>query len=774
MDPCRVAAVLVESGRLDDATAVSLAVGGACVDTIRQSVSGSRAAAVALVRQAQASEVDTEKRRLAKLALMLDAGNKDAAALAAESSSDPSACAAAESAVDSGEYARASVLYDALKDVETAKECRTTGLVALAENEQSVPSVRITNILVKDLLPTLLLLAACFVAGVLLAAVWRVRVSLAVRRLWSLGLGVFGGVAVLLTLRYHSTHLAPRAWATWVFLVMAALFVAAFAWVLSNYRRDSQPVTVEVTSDAEGEFAALVIAEINDLGSGVAAGNFVPKGTDVNDSGVAAALGSGATDTIVKVLLAVWKAVQLKAADQVVVALTRADDATPGRAVASMHRGSTVVSVRAVEGKSFCLDDCKPTKEELASSHRDVATGVAAAVIASRLNSDPDPSRLYGASNPVSIALCAVAARRLSSEDSAGARKLYRRGVDADPLSIAARYGVLATQLRGYPDKAATKHLLRDLERVEKDLRNANGERADELPLIWRLRWLRATSLVNGALIGLATADWASLVCDDVRDDFRLARESAEWLIQRDPEAVTPADRLLARQLRDNAKAAVAGFDAVLSKTPHPVLSTYPRVAPSGVQFTVACGLAVLRARAVFTKDHQYAEELAAECVERVRLAGGAAPWRSDLLKDPFLRLIADSANFVSLSKEWTKATPYDGVNAFGVLIADIQKMYESPARLAAGLSTTSGAALVRRQFGVDDEVARQWQGAAEWLARNRPTTWINLYQGAGIPDAVSATQMGDVAVLRRLTAAKAVTGVTSIPTLSERVGMRT
>ena len=793
VDSCEAAATLVKAGQLEEALVVARAVGEPCVSITEQGVKAARDAAANLVRQAQASEGDAK--RLAMRALTLDAGNKEAAAITTAPPKVPSPCEEAEAALDAREYGRARTIFDALAAVESAKDCRATGLAKLAAVEAASPPARAISALTRDLVPTLLLLLGSFAFGVLLATFWRCHIRHARKALWVTGGMVLAAVGSLLVLLYppgwipaigrwwdrsfpDAKEWSSHAGATWVALVFAAALIGAFAWVLSNHRRDTQPVSIDVSGDTNADFAELVIAEIQELGSGVSRGAFVPKGTDVSDSGIAAALGSGTVNSLVKMLLAVWKAVQLKSQDHVAVALGTPEKGTPSRAVASISRGSRMGSVRLVEARDFYIDRDTPSESELSSSRHDLATGVAAEVLISRMQPGQD-DRLYGARDAKSIAFCTVAARRLTARDQSGARELYERGVDADPDNIAATYGVLAAQLRAYPKAEARKRLLRELARVKTDLiEMAKGQaEADKLPLMWRLWWLEVTGLVNGALTDAKDLNWKKLHEDEnVRNAFRSAKKVSSRLIAYEERDIPKADRPLYRQLSENARVALAAINVLLAEPAGegvPNLEEYPEVTDRAVQFNVACGFALLRVRAVGNELQGKAASLATECAERVRLAGGVEPWRGTLLRDPFMKLVEDSEDFRKLRKDWEETSPYDGIDSFGALAGDLSSFYRDPAALLAAIATLEGARMLQLQLKVDGSVTKQWKGAAEWLRRKQPADLINLYQKAGISDAATAQRLPEDEVVRRLEQARLLLGRSSIPSFSERRGMR-
>lgn len=803
---CAVVATLVASGDLDDATTIAAALDGVkgpvpevdarrtCPEAMAQTRTR-REAASNLVARAKTTADPTTKALLASAAHTLDGDNAEATALVgtAKTPARPTLCAAAEQATARGEFARARAVYDALEDVEAAKKCREEGLVALTAAEQADPATVVTNLVSEDLLPTLLLLLVAFVLGAWLTSWW--RWSFRWQRLtvlfWSLLLTTVG---VVLVVTRASAAAPPTAkpsdgdpspatlkaddwWsAVPIWLAVAAVVAAVLGFVVANVRRDRLPVTIEITGDSASTLAARVVDEISTLGGDGSAGTFVPKGTDVSDSGLAGALAGGTSNTLVKVLLSVWNLVRLRVSDCVAVALTT-EKGSPASAVVTVRSGPRLRTSATVDGRMFCVDADTPTATELASTQRDVATAVASVVLLSRLGRGHHRAgRLYGATDARSLALCVVAARRLEAEELKAARELYEAAIDRDGGNLMARYGAIAARLRAYPGPTESALLVRQLDTLEEELGGAGTSSGTEsTPLVWRLWWLRAAARANTVLA--KARGWHDLVSDDSLAVFAQVDGDLVLLASLGRGDVHEPDRLLADKLARNALLAQRAVRRITSSPPTDItvddLLAEVVVGDRGTQFTAACTLAVQYAAAAHTARWAEAGRLAEECVGLVESAGGAATWRTVLLDDPFLGLVERTAPFRALKAKWTTVTTYDGVASFGHVAGAVAAVYPKAAQLVSALADPKTAKSLAVVTGLRRPPLQEWAGAASWLARGQSAEVITLYQAAGLPDAAAVRGLSKSAEIGRLRGAMPFVGATELPDKATRAAMR-
>ncbi|WP_395690731.1 hypothetical protein [Nocardioides sp.] len=759
---CARAAALVDDGNLRDARALAVVVGPACEGEVLPLTVQAARSAQALAERAAAAPSDTGKKRLAKLALTIDDANTDAQAVldSLDPEQDADACTAVEDAIDGGELARAQALLDALADDDSADDCRTAATLALAEAQEVRWPTRIQRFVVDDGLTTWLVALIAFAIGVIAAGF--VRFSSPFRPA-----AVFTGVVALLLVGWQLLDW-PSVLLAVLLVLLLALSVAAGLW-LSNAVRTRSPVRVSVSGDDTDAVEPEVIAELHALGESRASGVYAPANTDVSDSGVSAALDQ-ISNPVVKALAAIWRAVQLGAGDRVEVVVVSPKEA-PCSATVTLYVGRRLVSTAVVDGATFCADPAKPTKAEVASSARDVATGVAAAILLGRLDLG-SPSRavsarerLYGATDPLGVALAAVAARRLSQGDAAASSALYARAVDRDPANKSARFGRISAVLRTYPTGRTAQRLIDQLGELRRDESTTS-------PLGWRIDYTRAAGIVNAALAD-RTANRALLQDVDVVAAFQKAR-----LLLRDlPEkpAVASDAKLLAqlRQLADvtdlGLRAPTAPNVADLSEQ----LLRKPLTVPSVVLHNIACGLAFAYAR-TSRKHGDRRRRLAEACVDRLRLAGDVPARRTALLTDPCIAFVATTKPFLGLKKDWgvVKDDPYADVDSIGDLSATLTESYARPSDLAVALASPSARATTATTYGVDSATVQRWRGAATWLAAGRPVERINLYQASGYPDPPSAAVADDSVLLGRLRATAKVTGTDELPSVAERAAM--
>lgn len=753
--PCAQAVALVEAGSLADARDVADAVGGTCATTVADLADRAESAAQRLAERAAAAPSDDEKERLATLSLALDDANQDAQAVLAalEPAQDADRCRAADQAVEDGELARAEALYDSLEDDEAATACRTAGLIQLAQEREARWPTRIQHLVLDDGLTTWVLALVAFAIGVVAAGYLRLTAP------FGLGLLFTGVVAAALVAWQRS----EGRWEPYAVLLLLSA-VAGF-W-LSSAARTRAPVRVGVTGDDKDEFAPEVLAALHALGESGAAGVFAAANTDVADSGVTAALDQ-VGNPVVKAVLAVWRAVQLGAGDRVEVAVVAPEEA-PSSATVLLYQGRRLVATRSVNGARFCADPAVPSDAELAASVHDVATGVAAAILLGRLRAEP---RLYGAREPLGVALAAVAARRLGGGDAAAAATLYARAVDHDPDNRAARFGRISTALRTYPGGHSAERLITELE----ELGDQEKKATTESPLTWRIDYTRAAAIVNAALAG-KTPDRRLLGRPEVVDAFRRARELLDTSLPSDFEhaggLVVESDRDLWQRLHDLARVASLGLQPA-TRRPWEELLRNRLTAPSAEVHNVACGLAFAYA---WTGRHNRTlrVRLAEACVDRLRLAGQIPARRAALLGDPCLGFVAATQPFVALKKEWgvVRDDPYADVDAFGALSGELAESYPRPRDLAMALATHGGRTTAAQVYGVDGPTVRRWAGAGTWLAAGQPASRINLYQASGYPDAGSAAAAADAVLQQHLEATAKVAGDPDLPSPEERAAM--
>lgn len=774
-EACAQAVRLFETGDLKDATSVSAAVGGDCEAQIGGLVKGAQSAAQTLADSAKDAVPAKEKERLARLALSLDDANKLAQEVldSLTPAQDASRCAEADQAIKDGEFARAQALYDALKDDDAAKPCRTKGAAKLAQALEARWPTRVQHFVVDDGLTTWLVALVAFAIGVVAAGFLRFPAPLR-------GAGALAGLIALGVVVWQWRQPLPWWSAPWNAPIYAVLVIlSAFAGlVLSNAVRTRAPVRITMTGDGQTVLAAEVIAELHALGESGARGIYAPADTDVTASGVTGAL-EQVSNPVVKAVLAVWRAIQLGAGDRVEIACV-AKEKTPSSATLMLYAGRALVLTTSVDGAQFCSDPAKPTEAELATSARDVATGVAAAILLSRLELGGAPGkdaatakvRLYGATEAIGVALAAVAARRLGSGNAPSAMVLYSRAVDKDPANRSARFGRIATALRTYPSGRTAQHLIAELKQLY-------TEEQESSPLTWRMAYALAAATANSVLAG-EKPERGLLKRPHVVAAFAGAREQLEAL----PHdfvaggAVLESDRELWNRLREMADVASLGLqpDDVqqpVENRPSERLIHATLTVPPAVLHNVACGLALAYAR-TRRESRGRRRRLAEACVDRLRLAGQSPDRRAALLGDPCLGFVAATAQFVALKKEWglVRDDPYAEVDAIGELSGKIAESYPRPRDLAMALATADGRTTAIRTFGVDATTVGRWAGAAVWLAAGQPANRVNLYHASGYPDAPAAAAEDDSVVQEHLKATAKVTGVKGLPTQAERAAM--
>ena len=755
---CARAVALVDDGNLRDARALAVVVGPACEGEVLPLTVQAARSAQALAERAAVAPSDTGKKRLAKLALTIDDANTDAQAVldSLDPEQDADACTAVEDAIDDGELARAQALLDALADDDSADDCRTAATSHLAEAQEVRWPTRVQHFVVDDGLTTWLVALVAFAVGVVAAGFVRRRASFPRAVLFT------AAVAVALVV----WQALGDTW--WTLALLLALAVVAGLW-LSNAVRTRAPVRVAVSGDDTDALEPQVVAQLHALGESSASGVYAPANTDVSDSGVSAALDQ-ISNPVVKALAAIWHAVQLGSGDRVEVSVVTPDDA-PCTATVTLYAGRRLVSTAMVDGSAFCADPAAPTDAEIADSPRDVATGVAATILLGRLDLG-SPSRavsarerLYGATDPLGVALAAVAARRLSQGEAAASSALYARAVDRDPANKSARFGRISAVLRTYPTGRTAQRLIDQLEEL-------GADESDASPLGWRIDYTRAAAIVNAALAD-RTANRALLQDVDVVAAFQKARALLRDLPD---QPAVPSDAKLLAQLRQLADVTDLGLRAPTAPNVADLseqLLRKPLTVPSVVLHNIACGLAFAYART--SRQHSdRRRRLAEACVDRLRLAGDVPARRTALLTDPCIAFVATTKPFLGLKKDWgvVKDDPYADVDSIGDLSAALTESYAHPRDLAVALASASARATTATTYGVDDITVKRWRGAATWLAAGRPVERINLYQASGYPDPPSAAVADDSVLLGRLRATAKVTGIDQLPSAAERAAM--
>lgn len=758
---CGRAGALVAQGALQDARDLAASVSPECLLGVEKTLREAETVSSGLSALAAGAK-DAEKNRLATLALSIDNGNGNAKTiLETPKSTEP--CAGAENALKAGELARAKTLFESLKDDDTAKQCRTKGLAHVADAEQSGLPTRITRFLLEDARSALLLALVAFAIGVVFAGSCR-RVRLPAAAAWVLTSLTLVGVLIWQWIRSPDNATGWGQILSYTVLLGAAVLSGFLA---SNAARAARPVAIAMggKTDTESVLAAQTVAELQALGVSPSSGVFAMAGTDIAKSGLSAAL-EQVTNPIVKAVLAIWNAVQLGAGDRVQVVVS-APSKAPICATVSVFEGRHLVQTQYVDGAEFCLDRAKPTDHELAQTGRDVATGIAATLLlwkvkpttvkAKKLGAEA--RRLYGASRPMSVALAAVAARRMATEQEAAAL-LYSRAVDLDSANNAARFGYLSARLRGFPEKAEARRRIDELRALLKDVK-------DQSPLRWRILYNLGAAEAN-----VAVAEPGRNMTAAIRD---LAKLTVSFPSGRG--LVVDSDEPLWENLNALATSAVLGL------RPHganvlPIATKVNALVGTSLSVSrerhavVACGLALAFAR-TDSVISDVRRQLSEGAVERLRRAGETPARRKALLDDPFTELIANTRAGRTLRAEWTpKPTVFDGLDAFGDLAPEVAAVHPTAGVLAARLATVTGRSTARSAFGVDDRILDRWAGAARWLAAGRPAARINLYQEAGYADADAVRRRTDVSVVAALAATAKLTGVSDLPDAMQRSEM--
>lgn len=560
-EQCKEIAEAIVAGRLRDADGLLAdpKLRGAdptCADEARAMVAERRAQAAQLVEAARATPAQAAL--LAAAALRLDDGNAQARVIAdvtpvtlptgiptpslsfapqppsaQATASDP--CAPSREALSEGRFTEAAELVDALGDDAT---CADAVKSEIAEHQAAQPLQRVWRSLTDDRLWQLLLAATLVVLGAVLA-----RVTTAGRRpsLLKRGRGVPTLTGVLLAVGI----LAPAVAQLWPAFVEglpggaggvqwdAATAVAAlgFGYAQVRYLRATAPTMMEVV-DSSGKsvenstFGTLVVSEVSTIAEESPGGVFAVKGgSDLADSGVNAALDT-VTQKYLKAAITVWRSVTTGLGDRVRIHLV-GTDADPVAAVV-IRRGSRTVFEERIDTRDLRVDKSQASESEKTSVNQDLATAVAArvvleylAVVGSDARSSGDAqgrdlARLYGVTEPRSLAVAAVAARHSDQGRYPEAVELFARAQGIDPGNLAARYGrdvnTLRTRAAGDDGRVA----LDDLEALSVSLWPAGDHSAQtHTPLAWRCRYNvaihRANRVLSGGIPQAGTASMTQL-----------------------------------------------------------------------------------------------------------------------------------------------------------------------------------------------------------------------------------------------------------------------
>lgn len=781
-DLCDRAVGLVEQAALEDAETVAAAVGADCLVRVEALTAQAREASDALVERATRESDDAEQRRLAQLALDLDATNAHAKELLEEVEQVPGRCEAADAAVDRGQFARAEGLYAALDGVAEATSCRQAGLVDLADARSAAWPQRVSDAVTKDGLLLLLLTAIAFGIGVAITA-WRRPTRLRP------GTGTVLALALL-------TVVAVVAWHLWAgsdslglaLLALVLLLAVLTGMAASTAARNRAPLRIE--GDEQGSAVARhTITQLHHLAEGRSWGYAAVVGTDLHDTGIRGVLGLLDHPWLAAVLK-VWDAVALRSGDRVVLTTDGSETSV------AMYDGARLARVRTVDAADFRLDRAKASDGEAASADRDVATGVAAHLLWWRLSDPGAHPRLYGASSAHGLALATVAAQRLSEGDLRSAGALAARAQHTDPGNRAATLALASADLFGGPSAALEDLRLAQLE----DLLRQEEKRAPhgDSPLAWRVRYTLAAGLVNREVTrnrGLegeswrrpfwrALRLWATFLEPGERENLPLSQPGAEagdgaGVTASFPETLEPHadERDLWRYLVEASRSAAASVAVALAGQPGQAVDTsqldaLPLTGSRTDHLNVACGYSTAYHLSADAAP-EVRRRLASRCVQRIRLAAPEPAQRAGVLADPFLAWVKDSEPYRALLADWGLADgPYAGIGSFGTRATALARSHPVPADLLADLETLTGREELRGEHLVDSEVLRGWRGAAQWLAAGVDGSLVDRYQRAGFTDRDQVRRAQDVVVAARLSASAAVSG-TEVPSGEERAVMR-
>lgn len=796
---CSAVASAIDSGRLADAEQLLGAppiteANPSCAVAATALVADRRASAQALVDAARAKPA--EAALLAASALRLDADNAQARAIAdvaglppapsrapipapaltfpPEATATPTtdACEPAREALSEGRLSEAAGLIDA---VDAKVDCVAEVKAAIAEKRAAQPLVRSWRSVSDDRLPQLLLVAALVLVGAVLA-----RATTAGRRPSRLKRGrwapaVTGALLVVCIAGPAIAQLVP-AFVEWLpggllgafWDVATALAALAFGYAQVRYLRASSPTTVEVI-DTSGKsvdnstFGTLVVSEVSTMAEDSPGGLFAVRGgTDLSDSGVNAALDT-ITQKYLKAAVTVWRAVTTGLGDRVQINLV-GTESDPVAAV-SIRRGARTVYEERIDTRELRVDKVTATEIEKASVTQDLATAVASRVVLEHLGLvgtdlrngaergvTEGHVRLYGVTDPRSLAVAAVAARHSERSRFAEAVELFARAHGLDPGNQAARYGRNVNALRLGAAGADGLVALQDLEALAAELRSGHRDSAKPLPLWWRCAYNvsihRANRIITGGIPDPGTGSMNQIVVHRAAL-MVLAAHLAYW--GSDDSGMSAGDRRLARRLERLARCVVPGLLAVERMPSEDVRRRLGRLETHTSMrgmVNIANAYALLWRR----REHGGAREDLLRAVELIRLAGLERGMRADIMGDPVLALLKNAKPYREVVTGWgLHATdPYASLTCLGsTAAAKLERPYPTARALRSALRREPHEVFRRAEVGAEN--LPWWTGALDWLLAGRDVATINTYQAAGIRDAAQAQGLGDGAVVARL-----------------------
>lgn len=792
-EACQEVANDIAAGKLRDAEGLLAGhpLTGAdptCADAATSLVAERRTQAAQLVEAARTSPARAAL--LAAAALRLDDGNAQARAIAdvapvtlpssiptpslslapehpASQATAADPCAPAREALSEGRFTEATELVAALGD---GPKCADAMQAEIVEHQAAQPLQRVWRSLTDDRLWQLLLAATLVLLGAVLA-----RVTTAGRRPSRLPnegrssalAAAFVAVGLLApALAQFSPALVERlpggpAGVWWDFATAVTALV--FGYTVVRHLRATAPTMVEVV-DSSGKsvdnstFGTLVIREISTIAEESPGGVFaVTGGSDLADSGVTAVLDT-VTQKYLKAAITVWRAVTTGLGDRVRVDLV----GTESEPVAALviRRGARSVYAERIDTRDLRVDKGQPSETEKASANHDLATAVAARVVLEYLGLvgkdviEPEPSlpRLYGVSEPRSLAVAAVAARHSERGRYPEAVELFARAHGLDPQNMAARYGRAVNTLRTSAAGDDGRVALDDLEALSLALWPLGDHSAQSrTPLAWRCRYNvavhRANRVLSGGIPEPGSGSMAQLArrCAEVSElieDLRRPRWGTGDAL--------PGDEGLASRLAALADTVVVGLAAALGEPAVSVRSRLEQLETAAslrATVNVANGYALLWKR---SEDGAAPQDLS-KAVDLMRLAGLEVRMRGDILADPVLSLLATTKPYRALVQGWglDDAVAYAGVASIGPAARKLARWYPTPRRLYTALRRHPERVLPRG--GAGPEQRDWWLGALDWLRSGRDVATINAYQAAGIRDAAQAQSLTDAGVVAAL-----------------------
>lgn len=790
---CQAVAGQLARGELDAAETglADMPAGFTCKPDLSALAATRRADAKALVDAALVSP--NRAAELASSALRIDSGNVQALALIrgalpssralpvtpveAIAAPGPSeACLAASAAVRSGDLSRGRALAAALPAAE--KECvEKVGREAAAR--ESASTLQVVQWRMSDRLPLVVVAAAAFALGaLLLRLVQPVRTTYWWRRIrrplgWtSLLLGVLtaavlitpvlfaapwpGGANVVRTfLESGSTDMG------WLLAAIGAAFAAGVATMAWLRARAPILLTVDGEDDkTKAELGRLIVSEVQTIAD-MRPDNptVVTGGTDVVDSGVTAVLDT-VTQSVLKALVVVWKALTTGLGDRVNVTMAGEGD---GRTMLFTYsRGTSVVTTHTVPPKVSASGG---------AGSREAATLIAANIVMVSLGFDSTgrepahpPARLYGTRTPEVLARCAVAARMSAAGDWRAAVELYARAAEVNPDSAVAKYGMLAGLLRPAVVKSSNERMtalvrLGDMLAKQPDL---------TLPLWWRAAVTHAVAVMNFKYPGAGErrpGGWGA----ELAQQFDIAVDSVQQVLDLVDKASGP-DEALAESVKN---ALVPVKHCMVNRLDTENFKKYA----NGVEQLSTEGLNMAAGFAVFATYGQteIRQDAARELEAVLRRLGAVRGRRKSLMDDPNIKLASQQCDNVSqLRAEWElDPVNYSDLSSLAPGLSGITPLYHDARQLHEALH--KDLRKVAAYAGLPQDVVRAWWvGATDWLVAGRATSSINLYQRADIRGPEHAANLGDFWVRRRLEVVQLEHPEMAIPEPMERALMAT